>query len=273
MKVEKIYSIESQNLSEIHLVRDSKFWQAWERSSFLFSKLFRPFKINARFFKNISAEMVYLGFPDTLLAKIQEECDGKYSYKVIDENHVVITGLPVLENFDDWKKSVLGAVPKTSPASKKQESHSNVNPRNMMLAYREMYDYTLDICRRTGKFYKNYKFGLGDRLRNDSMELLEMMQLAMQGFAKFDFDRAMQILVRARIQLRILQDLKQIANNQWIFVNAKIETILNLLRLESCGNDTVGENLSEFSSPLSPAMQRSRQTHGDGLPQGTPCRV
>ena len=85
MKVEKIYSIESQNLSEIHLVRDSKFWQAWERSSFLFSKLFRPFKINARFFKNISAEMVYLGFPDTLLAKIQEECDGKYSYKVIDE--------------------------------------------------------------------------------------------------------------------------------------------------------------------------------------------
>lgn len=70
MKVEKIYSIESQNRCEIHLVRDSKFWQAWERSAFLFSKLFRPFKINARFFKNISAEMVYLGFPDTLLAKI-----------------------------------------------------------------------------------------------------------------------------------------------------------------------------------------------------------
>ena len=76
-----------------------------------------------------------------------------------------------------------------------------------------------------GQVFQNYKFGLGDRLRDESMELLEMMQLAIQGFSKFYFDRAMGILVRARIQLRILQDLKQIANNQWIYVNERIEKL------------------------------------------------
>ena len=52
--------------------------------------------------------MVYLGFPDTLLAKIQEECDGKYCYQTLDSDHVVISYLPAVENFIEWKKSVLG---------------------------------------------------------------------------------------------------------------------------------------------------------------------
>lgn len=272
MKVEKIYSIESQNRGEIHLVRDSKFWQAWERSAFLFSKLFRPFKINARFFKNITAEMVYLGFPDTLLAKIQEECDGRYCYQALDSDHVVISCLPAVENFVEWKKSVLGMYVKKTESPLPSKTKIS-NPKNIMLAYRETYDYALDICRRTGKFFKNYKFGLGDRLRDESMELLEMMQLAIQGFSKIDFDRAMGILVRARIQLRILQDLKQIANNQWIYINERIEKIMNLLRLESCGNDTAGENLSEFSRPLPLLNQGSRQTHGEGLSQDISCYV
>lgn len=87
------------------MVRDSKFWQAWERSAFLFSKLFRPFKINARFFLEYLRRNGLLGLPGHF-AKIQEECDGKYCYQTLDSDHVVISCLPAVENFIEWNGSV-----------------------------------------------------------------------------------------------------------------------------------------------------------------------
>lgn len=122
-----------------------------------------------------------------------------------------------------------------------------------MLAYREIYDYALDICRRSGKFYRNYRFGLGDRLRDESLQALEAMQLSIQGFEELNVPLLQKLFVRARIELRILLDLKQLSNEQWIFVNQKIERILELLRLGFCRRSTAGENRLEFSSQLTPS--------------------
>lgn len=285
MKAEEIFNLERSNDGCINLVRDSKFWQAWEHSAFLFSKLFRPFKINARFFKNISADMVYLGFPDTLIPKLQQECNEKgFHWITVSENHYQIASLPEIPDFEIWKKSVLGAKDKIQLAKDNTLlSSENVSsehglekriPQNiLLLAYREIYDYALDICKRTGKFYRNYRFGLGDRLRDESMELLEIVQLAVQGIEKLDLRHVRRLLVRARIELRILLDLKQLNEKQWIYVNGKIESIMNILRLGSPHSTMSGESRSEFSNPL-PAqvssrglLAQSRQTSGEDFVQ------
>lgn len=209
MKAEEIFNLERSNDGCINLVRDSKFWQAWEHSAFLFSKLFRPFIINARFFKNISADMVYLGFPDTLIPKLQQECNEKgFHWITVSENHYQIASLPEIPDFEIWKKSVLGAKDKIQLAKDNTLlSSENVSsehglekriPQNiLLLAYREIYDYALDICKRTGKFYRNYRFGLGDRLRDESMELLEIVQLAVQGIEKLDLKLVRRLLIDA----------------------------------------------------------------------------
>lgn len=280
MKAEEILNLERGNSQCINLIRDSKFWQAWELSAFYFHRLFRPFKINARYFKNISADMVYLGFPDTLIEKLRIECSEKgFQWNVVSENHYQITGLPEISDFKIWKNSVLGAKDKTKVLKEDAVSFSeNEIPENkqgkaipqnaLMLAYREIYDYALDICKRTGKFYRNYRFGLGDRLRDESMEILETIQLAVQGIENLDIRRIQRLLVRARIELRLLLDLKQLNEKQWIFVNGKIETIMKILRLGSLHSTMPGESRSEFSNPL-PAqalpnskLAQSRQTSG-----------
>jgi len=259
MKVESILAIEKDNVQSIHLVRDSKFWQAWEKSAFYFHRLFRPFKINCRYFKNVSCDMVYLGFPDTLLDTIKSEAQEN-GYEVTQENetHIVIFGLPDQGLFDDWKRNVLAGKSSAKENTSNVEGSSKpllnkIPHETLMLAYREIYDYALDICRRSGKFYRNYRFGLGDRLRDESLQALETMQLSIQGFEELNVPLLQKLFVRARIELRILLDLKQLSNEQWIFVNQKIERILELLRLEFCRRTTAEENHLEFSSQLTPS--------------------
>lgn len=108
MKIEEILTIECENTQSIHLVRDSKFWQAWETSAFYFHRLFRPFKINCRFFKVVACDMVYLGFPDMLLTTIEKESlENGYGFARADENHIVISGLANQGVFAEWKREVL----------------------------------------------------------------------------------------------------------------------------------------------------------------------
>ena len=263
MKIEDIFALERENVGAIQLVRDSKFWQAWEYSAFAFSKLFRPYKVNSRFFKNISAEMVYLGFPDTVLDKLKTECAEKgYVFSQVNENLYRITGIPALEGLCDWKKVFIAAQPFNKKNEAKCENEQiqvrknipqgKIPRKTLMLAYKEIYDYALDICMRTGKFFRNYRFGLGDRLRDETLGLLTMVQLAAQNITPLNLSTAMEILVRSRIELRLLLDLKQLNDKQWIFVNGKISRIMEILRSVSRRPTTAGESLSEFSNPLPP---------------------
>ena len=70
MKTEEILGIEESGENRINLVRDRLFWQAWNRSAFLFVTHFRKYQVHKRFVQKVSQEVAWLGFPKTALADI-----------------------------------------------------------------------------------------------------------------------------------------------------------------------------------------------------------
>lgn len=285
MLIDEIFALEAANGSGIHLIRDRKFFVAYERSAFRFVKLFRPYRVHGKFVKKVSAEVVYLGFPDTVLADLQREVEeGGYAWNVIEpDRHFEISGIPEVPGFTAWKNSVLAAVdqaanladrgqatakalPKDFVQSPTPKSQNSVPMANLFLAYREAYDFSLYVCRLSGKFARNYRFGLGENLRDQSVELLSHLQLAVSCAADFDPEFFLRQVLKMRIELRLLMDLRQITPRQWIFANGNIEKIISLLRLESGASRSVRESLLESSSPLSPGpLARGEQKTACGI--------
>lgn len=266
MLIDEILSMESANESGIHLVRDRKFFQAYERSAHRFVKLLRAYRVHGKFVKKVSAELVYLGFPDTVLENLRAEVEESgYAWNVVEpDRHFEISGIPDVPGFREWKDSVLKAAsPAANPANgtaaplpqKSLPPRSTVPTSGLFQAYREVYDLSLYLCRLTGKFQRNFRFGLGDRLRDQGIELLSHLQLAVSRAAEFAPDLFSRQILKMRIELRLLQDLKQITPRQWIFTNNSIEKIISLLRLESGVSRNVRESLSESSGPLSPELR------------------
>ncbi|WP_308602990.1 hypothetical protein [uncultured Fibrobacter sp.] len=274
MLIDEIFALENANESGIHLIRDRKFFQAYERSAHRFVKFLREYQVHGKFVKKISDSVVYLGFPDSVVESLKAEAENLgYTWNVVaEDSHFEISGLPPLENFAEWKSGVLqagansplnaGTAKPPNPAQ--GELFRNAPPQTpkisegrLMLAYKEMYDFTLYLCRLTGKFYRNYRFGLGDRLREQSVCLLEHLQLVLHRAAAFDSVLGLSILLRIRIETRLLLDLKQITRKQWIFINENVEKIKEHLSLGFRGLRTAGESESESSGSLSNACASS----------------
>ncbi|MDR0515797.1 MAG: hypothetical protein LBH25_01985 [Fibromonadaceae bacterium] len=77
MKTEDILSIEESGDSRINLVRDRLFWQAWNRSAFLFTAHIKSYHVHKRFVQKVSQEVAWLGFPSSALPAIQAVAAGK----------------------------------------------------------------------------------------------------------------------------------------------------------------------------------------------------
>lgn len=172
--------MESNNESSIHLIRDRKFFQAYEKSAFLFVKFLREYKVHHKFVKKIGADLVYLGFLDSVLENLRAEAqDAGYEWKIIsDDQHIEISGLPKLESFDAWKNGVVQSVDNVTTNVSKPSStmETDVPLKKLFVIYREFYDLTLYLCRLTSKFHRNFKFGLGDKLREDCVSVLTDLQ-------------------------------------------------------------------------------------------------
>lgn len=254
MLIDEIYTVESDNESSIHLIRDRKFFQAYERSAFRFVKFLREYKVHHKFVKKIGADVVYLGFPDSVLDGLRAEAqDAGYEWKNIsDDRHIEISGLPELESYDAWKTGIVQSVGNASTnVSKLSSTVETVVPlKKLFVIYREFYDLTLYLCRLTSKFHRNFKFGLGDKLREECVSVLADLQCVVQSKIAFEYVRLERFLVTLQIRLRLLLDLKQVTEKQWIFVNQAIVKLQNLL-----GRNPVNQGLpecpvSESSSPL-----------------------
>ena len=198
--------MESRNESSIHLIRDRKFFQAYEKSAFRFVKFLREYKVHHKFFKKIGADVVYLGFPDSVL-----------------ENDRLV---------NDQKGSL------------------DVPLKKLFVIYRDFYDFTLYLCRLTSKFHRNFKFGLGDKLREDCILYLTDLQCVVQSKKKFERSVFEGFLVSMQIRLRLLMDLRQISEKQWIFVNQTIVKLQGFLGQNPVNQGLPERPLLESSGPL-----------------------
>ena len=250
MMTEDILLLETDDPGCIHLVRDRLFWQAWERSAFLFVRLLRPYRVHHRFVKKVGMDLVWLGFPESVLPALQAEsaADG-WEWNQVTNDHVKITGIPAQQGFEEWKEKIVADFARPEKAEEKNLLEPPVP--DVLRAYRLIYDFNLYIFRLSAKFNRDFKFGIGERLRGSLMDLLESAHLSLNHLEHFDASRALCLLERVRVELRLLCDLKQLSEKQWLFMNGKLEEILKLLLSESSRSRTTGACKEKSSDPLS----------------------
>mgnify|MGYP004449555703 CR=1 FL=1 len=88
MNTENIVAIETDNKNDVHLIRDRIFWQVYERSAYIFVNKFKSYQIHHKFIQKVARDLVYLGFPNTVLNDIKTMSENNnYIFENIDDSH------------------------------------------------------------------------------------------------------------------------------------------------------------------------------------------
>ena len=264
MNTEDIIKFENNAGNELHLFRDRLFWQAWERSAFLFSKIFRKYQVHHRFVQKVAQDLVWLGFPKTVLKDVQMTAKQKaFSYEVLDDSHIVIKGIPDIDGFQEWKSDILSSPTadkkKPTPKEAKDSSKKDVKTAEFLL-YRLVFDFIIYSSKLVPKIDRDYKFTIGERIVNELVNVGEHIFLYINHRTAIDSTSVIDSLYRIRFDFRLLNELKQVSIDQWMFVNTKIEEILKTIMPESMSSRTHGASEEESSIlPSSPGLP------GDGF--------
>ena len=91
MKLADIFQIEKSNNQGIHLIQDRLFIRAWEKSAFLFTQHFKEYKIHHKHAKQLGEDLLWLGFPRSIIDSIITQAEEKsYPVSMIEEGHWLI---------------------------------------------------------------------------------------------------------------------------------------------------------------------------------------
>jgi len=267
MKTEDILSIEESGENRINLVRDRLFWQAWNKSAFLFVSHIKKYQVHKRFVQKVSQEVAWLGFPKTAMDTIEKVAmDKGWSFERISADHIAIGGVPQTSGYEKWWAGIVKP-PKViaAPAEPKAKSDRAQDGRPQLLpAYKTAYDLCLHVYRATAKMPKEFRYELGARVRNYATDIAEELHLMSRSAAAGarvygsanSLAECADVIHRLRIDVRILHDLRLIGVNQWGFLNLQIEKLLELLRAEFRNTNTriAGEAHYQSSAALPPAL-------------------
>jgi hypothetical protein len=257
MKTEDILSIEESGDNRINLVRDRLFWQAWNKSAFLFVTHIKNYQVHKRFVQKVSKEVAWLGFPSSALSAIQKIAQDKnFGYEQISADHIIISGVSNVTGYEDWWATIIKKKPKPAepnfPVTKNAQS-------SILPAYKTAYDLCLHIHRATLKMPREFRYELGARVRGYAVDISEDLHLMANNVqTKPQITECAAKSHRLRMDLRILKDLHQIGIEQWGFLNSQIEILLNSLRAEFCNVNTriARATHNQSSNPLPPAAMR-----------------
>ncbi|MDR3001556.1 MAG: hypothetical protein LBU89_09855 [Fibromonadaceae bacterium] len=164
MKTEDILTIEESSENRINLVRDRLFWQAWNRSAFLFISHIKKYQVHKRFIHKVSQEVAWLGFPKSVLAEIEKIAKEKgWSYEQVSADHVTIDGIPQTIGYEDWWAGIVKKKPKPAEPN---FPFAKTTKNTLLAAGKTAYDLCLHIHRATVKMPKEFRYELGARVRN-----------------------------------------------------------------------------------------------------------
>jgi hypothetical protein len=95
-----------------------------------------------------------------------------------------------------------------------------------LAVYKASYDFLIRLIVLTKNFEREYKFTLGESIKKESMEMMKNIYRANSSTNKKQLIQvARENLEMIRLDLRILQDLKQLNLKRFVFLNEKIEII------------------------------------------------
>lgn len=224
MQISQVAQIENKNQSSIHLIQDALFFRAWEKSAWLFCQSFREYKINCRFYKNIQKELIWLGFPRTILQKYLDDAKSKgWEVEQISESHyhIQVSGTHPSADYKTWRDKKL---------LRKHDAEKEINnkiPEPVLVGFRLCYDLALDLYRMSGRLNRYYRFSLGEKLRHNASELAEFFHLLANGTSpEMEKNQIVQNTYHTiRLELRMLKDLQQIKEKRWIQLNNNLDSV------------------------------------------------
>ena len=92
--------------------------------------------------------------------------------------------------------------------------------------YKATYDLLLHIFGMVHNLGKEYKYSLGEKIKNEVTDLLSNIYRANRTTEKnLPLEKARENLELVRLYVRILKDMNQIGMNKYLFVNKNIESI------------------------------------------------
>ncbi len=97
---------------------------------------------------------------------------------------------------------------------------------NELPVYKAAYDMLLQVFNMVHNLGKEYKYSLGEKLKNEATDLLTNIYRANRVRQKsIHIENARENLEIVRLYVRLLKDIKQIGINKHIALNEKLENI------------------------------------------------
>ncbi len=92
--------------------------------------------------------------------------------------------------------------------------------------YKASYDFLIQMVAMTKNFDREYKYTLGESIKKETMEMIKNIYRANGSANKKELiQAAREDIEMIRLDLRILQDFKQLNIRKFVFLNAKVEVI------------------------------------------------
>ncbi len=92
--------------------------------------------------------------------------------------------------------------------------------------YKVSYDLLVELFRFTKDFTREYKFTLGESIKNEVIEMIRNIYRANSSYTKEKIiQSARENIETIRLYLRLLKDLKQVNLEKFVFLNEKIESV------------------------------------------------
>ena len=97
---------------------------------------------------------------------------------------------------------------------------------NDLPVYKATYDLLLEIFRFTKNFNKEYKFTVGESIKNETLELITLIYRANSKRDRKNIIReAREKIEVIRLFIRLMKDLQQISIKRFVQVNIQVENV------------------------------------------------
>ena len=92
--------------------------------------------------------------------------------------------------------------------------------------YKACYDLLLEIFKFTKNFNREYKYTLGERLKNETIDLITNIFRANMAKQKYDtLQKARENIEIIRLYMRLLKDLQQVGVKKFVDINERVENV------------------------------------------------
>ena len=222
MKIETILSNEAANERDIVLYKEGIFFRAYERSAMRFVQHVAPFKVLKKHYKNVNADVCYLGFPmQNIAVLLQKNNLTRYSET---QYYFVLFDMKEEGDFRQWKSEI--PLPTVEDYRPQVIMRPDVTPKDMknLEIFKAGYDLMLELHRYVAQMPRVSRFTIGEQVCAEAIKLgVACYHIGKNENVAFNRSEGASNLEIIRLMLRLLCDLKQMSKGFFAQVNRKIE--------------------------------------------------